>query len=69
MIQSTALGISFGSAQNPHVFQYSPVARLILETRPFGACAPFRSKRNGPAVRRNASFLRSLTISSQTLSV
>ncbi len=38
---------------------YTAVARLVLETRPCGACAPFRSRRNAPALRRNATFLRS----------
>ena len=33
---------------------YTPVARPILGTRPFGACAPFRSRRNRPALRRKA---------------
>ncbi|MGH8656822.1 MAG: hypothetical protein ACREYE_33620 [Gammaproteobacteria bacterium] len=63
MNKSTTLGISrSGGARNPHVFQCIPVARLILETRPYGACAPFRSRRNGPALLRNATCLRSLTI-------
>ncbi|MGH8614297.1 MAG: response regulator, partial [Gammaproteobacteria bacterium] len=44
---------------SPGISLYTPVARLILETRPCGACAPFRSRRNGPALRRNATFLRS----------
>ncbi|MGH8656855.1 MAG: hypothetical protein ACREYE_33825 [Gammaproteobacteria bacterium] len=30
---------------------YTAVARLFLEARPFGADAPFRSRRNGPARR------------------
>jgi hypothetical protein len=38
---------------------YTPGARPILGTHPFGACAPFRSRRNGPALRRNATSLRS----------
>ena len=38
---------------------YTPVARPILGTRPCGACTPFRSRRNGPALRRNATSLRS----------
>ncbi|MGH8654328.1 MAG: hypothetical protein ACREYE_20145 [Gammaproteobacteria bacterium] len=60
MNKSTALGISrSGGARNPHVFQYTPVARLILETRPCGACALFRSRRNAPALRRNATYRRS----------
>ncbi len=33
---------------------YTPVARLICETGPFRACAPFRSRRNGPVLRRKA---------------
>ncbi|MGH8656609.1 MAG: hypothetical protein ACREYE_32445 [Gammaproteobacteria bacterium] len=69
MNTSTALWISrSGGARNSHVFQYTPVARLIiLETRPCGAGAPFRSRRNGPALWRNATCLRSLTIFSQAL--
>ncbi|MGH8650892.1 MAG: hypothetical protein ACREYE_01355 [Gammaproteobacteria bacterium] len=63
MKKSTALGTSrSGGARNHHVFQYTPVARPILGTCSFGACAPFRSRRNAPALRRNATCLCSLTI-------
>ncbi|MGH8656373.1 MAG: hypothetical protein ACREYE_31180 [Gammaproteobacteria bacterium] len=61
MKKSAALGIScFGGARDPQVFQYT--LRLLvssLRLAPGGAYAPFRSRRNAPALRRNATSLRS----------
>jgi len=47
-----ALPIGMETANSAvHTLRLTAIARLILEARPFGANAPFRSRRNGPARR------------------
>ncbi|MGH8655374.1 MAG: hypothetical protein ACREYE_25815 [Gammaproteobacteria bacterium] len=58
MKKSAALGISrSGGARDPQVFPYT--LRLLVPSLGLAPCAPFRSRRNGPALRRNATSLRS----------